>query len=66
MFFEQFAPVDTPTAVERFLLHWAPQAAIFMESELWPTLILQSAVKGVSIHHSFNSACNVNLMIDIA
>lgn len=45
----QFAPVDTPTAVERFLLHWAPQAAIFMESELWPTLILQSAVKGIPL-----------------
>ncbi|KAH9566084.1 hypothetical protein CY35_04G111700 [Sphagnum magellanicum] len=42
----QFAPVDTPLAVERFLSHWHPQAAVFMESELWPNLLLASALKG--------------------
>lgn len=44
----QFAPIDTPAAVERFLEHWNPQAAVIMESELWPTIILASATKGVS------------------
>lgn len=48
-FIVQFAPVDTPMAVESFLLHWTPQAAIFMESELWPTLILEAAMKGVCL-----------------
>jgi len=50
----QFAPVDTPMAVERFLLHWTPGAAIFMESELWPTLILKAALKGVRLYYAFN------------
>jgi len=45
----QFAPVDTPLAVERFLSHWHPQAAIFMESELWPNLLLASALKGMPL-----------------
>lgn len=47
MFVVQFAPVDTPVAVERFLQHWTPEAAVFMESELWPTLVLKAAQKGV-------------------
>ncbi|KAG0563946.1 hypothetical protein KC19_8G071000 [Ceratodon purpureus] len=45
----QFAPIDTPMAVQRFLLHWTPQAAIFMESELWPTLVLETAQKGIPL-----------------
>lgn len=36
----QYAPVDTPRAVRRFLAHWRPDAAIQVESELWPNLIL--------------------------
>lgn len=34
--FHQFAPVDLPDAVERFLNHWRPDAALWLESELWP------------------------------
>lgn len=33
----QFSPLDLPTAVTRFLDHWQPGLAIFVESELWPT-----------------------------
>ena len=36
----QFAPVDTPGAVAAFLDHWRPSLAVFVESELWPNLIL--------------------------
>jgi 3-deoxy-D-manno-octulosonic-acid transferase len=36
----QFAPVDLPRAVERFLDHWRPDLAIWVESELWPNLVL--------------------------
>lgn len=32
----QFAPVDTPGALRRFLDHWRPGLALFAESELWP------------------------------
>src|SRR6266849_4321652 len=36
----QFVPVDLPRAVERFLNHWHPDLAIWVESELWPNLVL--------------------------
>ncbi len=36
----QFAPVDLLRAVERFLAHWHPDLAIWVESELWPNLVL--------------------------
>jgi 3-deoxy-D-manno-octulosonic-acid transferase len=38
----QFAPLDIPTVVERFYNHWKPDAGIFVESELWPNLLLQA------------------------
>lgn len=45
----QFAPVDAPGAAGRFLDHWAPGAAIFVESELWPNLIGAAAARGVRL-----------------
>lgn len=45
----QFAPVDGPRAVARFLDHWRPGAAIFAESELWPNLILEAQARGVKL-----------------
>ena len=38
----QFAPLDTPIIVKKFLGHWKPQISIFVESEIWPNLILQT------------------------
>ncbi len=35
----QFAPVDTPVAARRFMTHWRPELAVFVESELWPNLL---------------------------
>jgi 3-deoxy-D-manno-octulosonic-acid transferase len=32
----RFAPLDVPSWVRRFLAHWRPDAACFVESELWP------------------------------
>ncbi|MEO6341274.1 MAG: 3-deoxy-D-manno-octulosonic acid transferase [Caulobacteraceae bacterium] len=45
----QFAPVDTPDAVARFVEHWRPALAIFVESELWPNLILEAKREGVRL-----------------
>jgi len=45
----QFAPVDAPGAVRRFLDHWRPAAGLFVESELWPNLILQARRRGVRL-----------------
>lgn len=35
----QFVPLDVPAWVARFLDHWRPDAAVFVESELWPTIL---------------------------
>ncbi|MBP6951699.1 MAG: 3-deoxy-D-manno-octulosonic acid transferase [Alphaproteobacteria bacterium] len=43
----QFCPVDTPQAVQRFLDHWQPDLAIWIESELWPNLIYETQEKGI-------------------
>jgi len=35
----RFVPLDVPAWVSRFLNHWRPDVAGFVESELWPNLI---------------------------
>ncbi len=45
----QFAPVDAPGAVTAFLDHWKPSLAVFVESELWPNLILEARRRGVKL-----------------
>lgn len=45
----QYAPVDAPGAVAAFLDHWRPTAAVFVESELWPNLILAAKARGVKL-----------------
>ena len=47
----QYAPLDTPPAVGRFLDHWRPAAAIFIESEIWPTTLLALRRRGVPLAH---------------
>src|SRR4249919_2225711 len=41
----QYVPYDSPRYVARFLDHWQPSLALFIESDLWPNLILQSAAR---------------------
>ncbi len=38
----QYIPFDTPAAVTRFLDRWRPDAALWVESELWPNLLLEA------------------------
>ena len=45
----QFAPVDAPGAVDAFLTKWKPVVGVFVESELWPNLILESHRRGVKL-----------------
>lgn len=45
----QYAPVDTPQTVDRFLSHWRPSLAIFVESELWPNMIQEAHARGVKL-----------------
>jgi 3-deoxy-D-manno-octulosonic-acid transferase len=42
----QYAPIDGPRAVGRFLDHWRPDLAVFAESELWPNLLVQARANG--------------------
>jgi 3-deoxy-D-manno-octulosonic-acid transferase len=39
----QFIPYDAPPFMARFLDHWRPDLGIFVESDLWPSLIVEGA-----------------------
>ena len=42
----QFAPLDAPGPLKRFLKHWRPDAAVFVESELWPQMLRRTYASG--------------------
>ncbi len=39
--FHQYAPLDLPGPVHRFLDYWRPDMAVFVESEIWPNSIVE-------------------------
>ena len=45
----QFVPMDIPQFVGRFLNHWKPDLALFVESDLWPNLITASARRKIPL-----------------
>ena len=45
----QYAPIDTPDAVRGFLGHWRPDLAVFVESEIWPNLVLGARAGGAKL-----------------
>ncbi|MBO89851.1 MAG: 3-deoxy-D-manno-octulosonic acid transferase [Rickettsiales bacterium] len=45
--FHQFAPIDRLPWVNRFLDHWQPDCALWMESELWPNLVIETSRRGI-------------------
>lgn len=45
----QYLPLDTPRAVRRFLDHWRPALAVFVESELWPNLLTEAYARGIKL-----------------
>ncbi len=42
----QFPPLDTAAAVDRFLAHWTPDLGVFVESELWPQMLVRARKMG--------------------
>ena len=44
----QYAPLDIAPYVDRFLDTWRPDAALFVESELWPVMTLRLAARGIA------------------
>ena len=45
----QFVPLDVPAFIARFLNHWRPNLALFVESDLWPNTILAAAQRGIPL-----------------
>ena len=45
----RFVPLDVPAWASRFLDHWRPNAAAFVESELWPNLLHASQRRGIRL-----------------
>lgn len=45
--FHQFVPLDVPGWAKRFLEHWRPDAAVFLESEIWPNLLRGCDARGI-------------------
>jgi len=45
----QFVPLDAPAFVAKFLDHWRPDLALFVESDLWPNMIMAGARRGVPL-----------------
>ncbi|QXT39828.1 3-deoxy-D-manno-octulosonic acid transferase [Gymnodinialimonas ceratoperidinii] len=43
----QFAPLDAKRFVTAFLDHWKPDVAIWTESELWPTLVVETHARDI-------------------
>ncbi len=43
----QFVPLDVPRFVRRFLGHWQPDLALFVESDLWPNMVIETSRRGV-------------------
>jgi 3-deoxy-D-manno-octulosonic-acid transferase len=46
----QYSPLDVPAWIEQFLDHWQPKAAIFVESEFWPNLILTCHARKIPLY----------------
>lgn len=45
----RFVPLDVPCWAARFLDGWQPDAAVFVESELWPNLLGAARARGVPL-----------------
>jgi 3-deoxy-D-manno-octulosonic-acid transferase len=43
----QFIPLDVPSFIARFLDYWRPDLALFVESELWPNLMLSASARHI-------------------
>ena len=45
----QYMPLDAPEYAASFLDHWQPDLAVFTESEIWPSLILETAARNIPV-----------------
>jgi 3-deoxy-D-manno-octulosonic-acid transferase len=45
----QYLPIDAPGPAQRFIAHWRPDLGVFVESELWPNLLMAAQAGGVKM-----------------
>ena len=45
--FHHYVPVDRLPWVRRFLDHWQPDLALWVQSELWPNLVLETSARSI-------------------
>jgi 3-deoxy-D-manno-octulosonic-acid transferase len=45
----QFTALDAPRFVSRFFEHWRPDLALFVESDLWPNLVMTAAERSIPL-----------------
>ncbi len=45
----QFIPLDNKHFVNNFMRHWRPNLAAFVESEIWPNLIMAVKARGIPL-----------------
>ncbi len=45
----QYVPMDNKDFVNQFLEHWHPELAIFVESEIWPNLVLATKQRHIPL-----------------
>jgi len=45
----QFLPLDIPIFTNKFIKHWKPNLSIFIDSEIWPNIILQIKDRGIPL-----------------
>lgn len=43
----QYAPIDCPGPVQRFLDHWKPDLFVLSEMDLWPRLLSETRARGI-------------------
>ncbi|HEY2754707.1 MAG TPA: 3-deoxy-D-manno-octulosonic acid transferase [Pseudolabrys sp.] len=43
----QFMPLDVPVFVRRFLERWQPDLALFVESDFWPNVVIETSRRDV-------------------
>ncbi len=47
--FHQFVPLDLPPFIGRFLDYWRPDLGLFVESDLWPNMIMAASERSVPL-----------------
>jgi 3-deoxy-D-manno-octulosonic-acid transferase len=45
----QFVPIDTPAAGRNFLDHWRPDVGLFVDSDLWPNLLMSAVERKIPL-----------------